>query len=68
MSEKKKIVVIGYGGMGKWHVNYLEKSDVCELVGVCDINEERRAEAVEKGLKVYNLKYEEIKEYYNPEF
>ena len=54
MSEKKKIVVIGYGGMGKWHVNYLEKSDVCELVGVCDINEERRAEAVEKGLKVYN--------------
>ena len=54
MSEKKKIVVIGYGGMGKWHVNYLKDSDVCELVGVCDIKEERRAEAREAGLRVYN--------------
>ena len=54
MSEKKKIVVIGYGGMGKWHVNYLKDSDVCELVGVCDINDDRRAEAREAGLRVYN--------------
>ena len=54
MSEKKKVVVVGYGGMGKWHVKYLQASDVCELVGVCDIKEERRAEARENGLKVYN--------------
>lgn len=54
MATKKKIVVIGYGGMGKWHVKYLLESDVCELVGVCDIKEERRAEAVANGLKVYN--------------
>ena len=54
MAEKKKIVVIGYGGMGKWHVNYLVDSDVCELVGICDINEARRAEAREKGIKTYN--------------
>ena len=54
MAEKKKIVIIGYGGMGKWHENYLRESDVCELVGVCDINEEIRALARENGLKVYN--------------
>ena len=54
MSEKKKIVVIGYGGMGKWHVKHLLESDACELVGVCDINEARRTEAIENGLRVYN--------------
>ena len=54
MSGKKKIVVVGYGGMGGWHVRHLLESDVCELVGVCDIKEERKALARENGLKVYN--------------
>ncbi len=54
MAMKKKVVVIGYGGMGGWHVKHLLESDVCELVGVCDIKEERRALARENGLKVYN--------------
>ena len=54
MAEKKKIVVIGYGGMGKWHVKFMLESDVCELVGICDINEERRAEARAQGIKTYN--------------
>ena len=54
MASKKKVVVIGYGGMGGWHTRYLLESDVCELVGVCDIKEERRALARDNGLKVYN--------------
>ena len=31
---KKKIAVIGFGGMGSWHVNHAQKSDVLELAGV----------------------------------
>ncbi|MBQ8848991.1 MAG: Gfo/Idh/MocA family oxidoreductase [Clostridia bacterium] len=54
MAEKKKIVVVGYGGMGGWHTRNLLESDVCELVGVCDIKEERKAKAIERGIKVYN--------------
>ena len=54
MAEKKKVVVVGYGGMGGWHTRHLLESDVCELVGVCDIKENRRALAVERGLKVYD--------------
>lgn len=54
MSDKKKIVVVGYGGMGGWHVNHLLESDVCELVGVCDIAEARRQKAIDNGLKLYN--------------
>ena len=54
MADKKKIVVIGYGGMGGWHARHLLESDVCELVGVCDIADARKAIAIERGLKVYN--------------
>ena len=53
MSNKKKIVIIGYGGMGGWHAKHLIDSDVCELVGVCDISKERQDLATERGLKVY---------------
>ena len=51
MADKKKIVVVGYGGMGGWHANHLLESDVCELVGVCDISDARRELAVERGLR-----------------
>ena len=54
MADKKKIVVVGYGGMGGWHAKRLLESDVCELVGVCDISEARKAKAIENGLRVYN--------------
>ena len=37
MSNKKKIVVIGYGGMGGWHTEHMLKSDVVELAGIYDI-------------------------------
>ncbi len=54
MSGKKKIVVVGYGGMGGWHVKHLLESDVCELVGICDICEKRKSLARENGIKVYD--------------
>ena len=41
MSEKKKAAVIGYGGMGGWHVDHILKSDVVELAGIYDIKEEK---------------------------
>ena len=53
MSEKKRVAVVGFGGMGGWHVGYIQKSDVCELAGIYDIKEERRAAATERGIHAY---------------
>ncbi len=55
MSEvmKKGVAVIGYGGMGGWHTRHLLESDVCRLLGVYDIKEERRELARERGIFVY---------------
>ena len=50
---KKKAAVIGYGGMGGWHVDHILKSDVVELAGIYDIKEERRALAESRGIKAY---------------
>ena len=52
-SKKKRVAVVGYGGMGGWHVDHMLKSDVCELAGIYDIKEERRALAVERGIHAY---------------
>ncbi len=51
---KKNLVVVGYGGMGSWHVNHAQHSDVVNLVGVYDIKEERNALAREKGIFAYD--------------
>lgn len=53
MSTKKRVAVIGYGGMGGWHTRYLIKSDVCELAGIYDIKPERCEFARENGIYVY---------------
>ncbi len=53
MADKKKLVVIGYGGMGGWHVGFAQKSDVIELAGIYDIDEARRAFARENGIHAY---------------
>ena len=50
---KKNIVVIGYGGMGGWHVEHALKSDVVNLVGIYDIKKERRDLARERGIFAY---------------
>lgn len=53
MADKKKLVVVGYGGMGGWHVGFAQKSDVIELAGIYDIKEERRVLARENGIRAY---------------
>lgn len=52
-SLKKRVAVIGYGGMGGWHVRHLLESDVAELAGIRDIKEERCKVAEERGIHVY---------------
>ena len=54
MADKKKVVVIGYGGMGGWHSRHLLESDVCELYGVCDIKAKQKEKALEKGLRFFD--------------
>ena len=52
--NKKNLVVIGFGGMGSWHVGHAEKSDCVNLLGIYDIKEEKRAAARERGLYAYS--------------
>ena len=35
---KKNLVVVGYGGMGGWHTQHAQKSDVVNLLGIYDIH------------------------------
>lgn len=51
--NKKRVAIIGYGGMGKWHVRHLLESDVAEVAGIWDIDEQKRQSADESGLYVY---------------
>lgn len=51
---KKNLVVIGFGGMGGWHVNHALTSDVVNLLGIYDIKEERRKAAEAKGIFAYD--------------
>ena len=54
MSEKKNLVVIGYGGMGGgFHCTHAQKSDVVSLAGIYDIDPEKRAKAEANGIKAY---------------
>ena len=54
ITMKKKLVVIGYGGMGTWHTQHALKSDVVELAGIYDIKEEKCALARERGIFAYD--------------
>lgn len=51
---KTRIGVVGYGGMGSWHVMHALKSDVLELAGIWDIDEKKRALATERGIHAYS--------------
>jgi predicted dehydrogenase len=51
---KKKFAVVGYGGMGSWHVNHALKSDVLDLCGIYDIDEKKSALANERGIRAYS--------------
>ena len=60
----KKAAVIGYGGMGQWHVAHFEglsyfgskahKSDVITCAGIYDINPEKQELARLYGINVYS--------------
>jgi len=34
---KKNGAIVGYGGMGGWHADFMKNSDVVNLVGIYDI-------------------------------
>ena len=59
MADKKRLAVVGYGGMGSWHVKRALDSDVVECAGIWDIAEKRRALALENGIHVYGS-FEEL--------
>lgn len=49
-----RLGIIGYGGMGEWHhQNINKKIKEIEVVGAFDLREERRSKAGESGLKAY---------------
>ena len=51
---KKNHVVVGYGGMGGWHVEHALKSDVVNLLGIYDIKPERSELARSRGIFAYD--------------
>ena len=58
----KNIVVVGFGGMGSWHVSHLLKSDVMCLKGIYDIKPERREAAYKQGLAIYSTLEDVLKD------
>ena len=60
----KKAAVIGYGGMGQWHVAHMEglsycgmkieRSDVVECAGIYDVDPKKQELARLYGIHVYN--------------
>ncbi|MBQ7556057.1 Gfo/Idh/MocA family oxidoreductase [bacterium] len=54
-----KIGVIGYGGMGGYHVKHMAKSGIIEAKGIYDIDPKSQKRALENGLYVYKT-YEEM--------
>ncbi len=55
----KNLVVIGYGGMGGWHVERAQKSDVVHLAGIYDIKKERAELAESRGIHAFTS-FEEV--------
>ncbi|MBQ5883703.1 MAG: Gfo/Idh/MocA family oxidoreductase [Clostridia bacterium] len=51
---KHNLCVVGYGGMGGWHVQNALKSDVVDLKGIYDIKPERAKAAEENGIYAYS--------------
>lgn len=51
--EKINVVVVGYGGMGRYHANHIEEFEKFNLVGIYDIKQSACDVATEKGVYVY---------------
>lgn len=57
--EKIRVAVVGYGGMGHWHVGNLLEMEKYELAGIWDIDEEQREDARRQNIYVYSS-FEEL--------
>lgn len=51
--DKVSYGLIGFGGMGKWHTEILERVPQVEIAGIYDIRQDRRAQARQLGFAVY---------------
>lgn len=51
---KKNLCVVGFGGMGGWHVNHALESDVVNLKGIYDIDEKKRKAAQDRNIFAYD--------------
>ena len=51
--KKMKVAIIGYGGMGGWHVKKMADSDVVELAGIYDIDPAACEKAISRDIHVY---------------
>ncbi len=51
--EKVTYGLIGFGGMGNWHTQILERVPQVEIAGIYDIREDRRRQAQNLGFAVY---------------
>lgn len=55
MSMKRKLVIVGFGGMGRWHYeNVSKRIEEIEVVGAYDIRPEVEADVLKEGLKWYS--------------
>ena len=50
---KKNGAIIGYGGMGGWHGEFLKNSDVVNLMGIYDIKPSQCELAESRGIHAY---------------
>ncbi|MBR6725721.1 MAG: Gfo/Idh/MocA family oxidoreductase, partial [Clostridia bacterium] len=50
----KKSVIVGYGGMGRWHANKIRENNVVELKGIFDISEKATKRAQDAGIYTYD--------------
>ncbi len=53
MNQKKRCVVVGYGGMGGWHTRKILEGGAVELAGIYDIKESQVELAGKNGIYAY---------------
>ncbi|WP_339315937.1 Gfo/Idh/MocA family oxidoreductase [Paenibacillus sp. FSL R10-2734] len=58
-SNKHTVVIIGYGGMGKFHGQLISENEHLEVAGTFDLLEARREASIQAGFKAYKS-YEEV--------
>ena len=50
----KRVALIGYGGMGGWHVKHIQAGGAVELAGIYDIDPAKAEKAKERGIYAYS--------------